>query len=380
MKSRALFSTEEARRIARRKLPRTVFEFVDGGATHERTLHDNTAAFARWQFMPRLAVDTSGLNVDGRLLGQPCALPLVIAPMGLVGLLWPGGEIEMARAAAKFGIPFCLSTMSVASLEEVAAAAPAHSRWFQLYIITDRSRTDGLVDRAEASGYETLCLSVDQPTLGRRWRDMRNGWKIPLSLGPRAWADFGMHLPWTLRALMNPIRFGNLDTTPGSAVASAKRASYSFDRTVCWDDVSRLRKRWRGKLVVKGLLSPHDAEEAVQRGADAIVVSNHGGRQLDDVPAPLDALEPIADQVRGRAEVIVDGGVRSGGDIVKARALGATACMAGRPLLWALTCAGQSGVTEILETLRDEVVNTMTLLGRPDLGDLDKSILIRRAG
>ncbi|MDO8279854.1 MAG: alpha-hydroxy acid oxidase [Burkholderiaceae bacterium] len=379
MKHRAIFSADQARLRARARLPRIVFDFVDGGATHERTLRDNEAAFARWQFMPRVAVDTSGLKIGATLLGHPCTLPLVISPTGLAGLLWPGGDIALARAAAEFGIPYCLSTMSVSSMEEVADAVPPASRWFQLYIVTDRALTDSLIDRAAASGYETLCLSLDQPGHGTRWRDMRNGWGVPLDMGPRNLLDFALHPRWSLRALANPIRFGNLDTGHRTGLQSARRATTTFDRSVTWDDVARVRRLWRGRLVIKGLLSADDAAQAQALGADAVVISNHGGRQLDDVPAPLDALLPIAERLRGKIELIVDGGVRTGSDIIKACALGATACMAGRPTLWGLAADGESGVADVLHALRSETDTAMCLLGALDIAALDVRLLQRRA-
>lgn len=366
----------DLRRAARRRLPRAVFDFIDGGAGDERTLRANERAFAGWRLLPRVAVDVSRRTARTRILGRPSRLPLVLAPTGLAGLFHPDGEAASARAAARAGVPFCLSTNSVASIEEVAAAAGAE-RWFQLYFLKDRDWMALLVDRARAADYRVLCVTLDLPITGRRERDQRNGFTMPLRATPRTLLDLALRPRWLLGALRSPVRFGNFEGLAPSGITSvAKHVATLFDPSATWDDVARLRDAWPGPVAVKGILHPEDARRAVELGIDAVVVSNHGGRQLDSAPAALDALPAVAEAVAGRAEVILDGGVRRGTDVLTALALGASACMIGRAFLWGLAAGGQAGVARALSIFADEIDTAMALLGVDALDRLGRGHLL----
>jgi isopentenyl diphosphate isomerase/L-lactate dehydrogenase-like FMN-dependent dehydrogenase len=366
------------RRAAARRLPKVVFDFIDGAAGDETTLRDNEAAFREWLLLPRVAVDVSHQTLDTSIVGRQSALPLLLSPVGLSGFFWPGGEIAAASAAAAAGIPFCLSTNSIASLEEVAAAVPDGERWFQLYFLKDREWMNKLMARSQAAGYRVLCMTVDLPVQGRRERDIRNAFTVPLR--PRlasAW-DVLRRPRWLMGVLRAPPRFGNFQAAGSSSFTSvAEHVGSLFDPTVSWTDIARLRERWAGPVVIKGILHPDDAQRAVEIGADAIMVSNHGGRQLDRVPAAITALPDIVAAVNGRAQVILDGGVRRGADIVIARALGAAACSVGRAFVWGLAAAGQHGVERAISILHDELGNALTLIGA-GLPDLDGTYVRRR--
>jgi isopentenyl diphosphate isomerase/L-lactate dehydrogenase-like FMN-dependent dehydrogenase len=366
------------RRLAARRLPKVVFDFIDGAAGDETTLRDNEAAFLEWLLLPRVAVDVSRRRLPTSIVGRESALPLLLSPVGLSGFFWPGGEIAAARAAAAAGIPFCLSTNSVASIEEVADAVPDGDRWFQLYFLKDRDWMRELMGRSQAAGYRVLCMTVDLAVQGRRERDIRNAFTMPLR--PRfatAW-DLLRRPDWLWGVLRSPPRLGNFQTIGSSSFTSiAEHVGTLFDPTVDWTDIARLRERWRGPVVIKGILHPDDARRAVEIGADAVMVSNHGGRQLDRVPAAITALPDIVAAVNGRAQVILDGGVRRGADIVVARALGAAACSVGRAFVWGLAAAGQYGVERAIGILHDELDNALTLIGAA-LPDLNGTYVRRR--
>ncbi|HEV7368234.1 alpha-hydroxy acid oxidase, partial [Arenibaculum sp.] len=370
----------DLRRLARRRLPRAVFDFIDGGAGDERTLRANEEAFADWRLLPRVAVDVSRRTAGTGILGHASRLPLVLAPTGLAGLFHPDGEAAAARAAAAAGVPFCLSTNSVASIEEVAAAAGRTERWFQLYFLKDRDWMASLVNRARAADYRVLCVTLDLPITGRRERDQRNGFTMPLRPTPRNLLDLALRPRWLLGALRSPVRFGNFEGLAPSGITSvASHVATLFDPSATWDDVARLRDAWPGPVVVKGILHPDDAVRAVTLGADAVIVSNHGGRQLDQVPASLEALPAVVGALAGRAEVILDGGVRRGTDVLTALALGASACMIGRAFLWGLSAGGQAGVARTLRILADEIDTAMALLGVDTVAALGRDHL-RPAG
>jgi isopentenyl diphosphate isomerase/L-lactate dehydrogenase-like FMN-dependent dehydrogenase len=375
-------SIEDLRRLARRRLPRAVFDFIDGGAGDERTLRENRRAFDAWHLMPRVGVDvTPPRSLAARIVGVEARLPLVLAPIGLAGLFAPEGEVTAARAAAAAGIPFCLSTNSVASIEEVAAGAPAGGdRWFQLYMLKDRGLMAAMLERAAGAGYRTLCVTVDLPVQGRRERDLRNAFSVPLRPRPGTILDLARRPRWLLGILRSPARFGNFAAaTPSQGFTSvAQHVATLFDPSAGWDEIARLRERWPGPVVVKGVLHPDDARRAVDAvGASAVIVSNHGGRQLDQVPAAVAALPRVTEAVDGRAEVILDGGVRRGTDILKARALGASACMIGRAFVWGLAAGGgQAGVARSLDILREELDNALALLGRRSLADVDRRAIV----
>ncbi|MFP2905681.1 alpha-hydroxy acid oxidase [Pyxidicoccus sp. 3LFB2] len=370
---------EDLRRRARARLPRFLFEFVEGGADDEVTVRANRDAFGRYAFRARSLVDVSTRDLSTTLLGQRLELPVILGPVGLAGLLAPSGEIHAARAAVRKGALFALSTMSVCTIEEVAAAVPTPG-WFQLYIWKDRGITRSLVERARAAGYSALCLTVDVPDMGNRERDVRNGFVVPPRFTLTNALDLLQHLGWVLRMTRSPrVTFGNFEDsralTRRDAVSVAAYTSRQFDPSVTWADLEWLRGLWPGPLVLKGISCAEDARRAVEHGAQALIVSNHGGRQLDGLPAALDVLPEIVDAVGGRAEVILDGGVRRGSDVVKALALGARACMIGRPYLYGLAADGQAGVELALELIRKELDRTLTLLGCPQLKQLDASYL-----
>ncbi len=368
----------DLRRLARRQLPRAVFEFVDGAANDERTLAANRSDFERIWFSPRVLVDVGQRSQSVRVLGQEYTSPFIVGPTGLAGVLWPHGDLAMARATASAGVGYCLSTNSNASIEQVARdGRPGF--WFQLYVQRDRGMARAMVERAKAAGCPVLCVTVDLPVQGPRERDVRNGFTVPPRLGLDNVFDYARRLGWLWRMARGPrIGFGNLET-PGVPAASlttvAQHIGKQFDATVTWQVIDWLRELWPGPLAVKGILNAEDARLAVRHGVDAVIVSNHGGRQLDGAPSAIAALPGVVDAVQGRAEVLVDGGIRRGADVVKALALGAKACLIGRASLYGLAAGGPAGVARAIEILRDEIDITLTLLGQPDVTKLDRSAL-----
>ncbi len=372
-------SVQDLRRIARRRLPGGVFDYIDGGAEDERTLAANEAAYARVTFRPRVLRDMSKVDTTATLLGKPLSYPLVLAPTGFTRIADPAGELAVARAAERADLPYTLSTMGTRSIEEVRRASGGRL-WFQVYAWRDRGLVREMIDRAAAANYEALVLTVDTAVLGRRERDVRRGFSLPPSIGPGTILDGARHLAWTwafLRA--EPIRFANVvgrDVGDGaSPVTLSDYINTQFDPGLSWADVEWLRSIWSGPLVVKGIQTVEDARLAAAAGVEAIALSNHGGRQLDGAPATLDLVAPVADAVGGRTEVICDGGIRRGSDIVKALAAGAQAAMAGRAYLYALGAAGEAGVDRLLRWFRADLLRTMTLLGAATIGDLDRSLL-----
>ena len=371
----------ELRRLARRRLPRGVFGYIDGGAEDEVTLRANTAAYRRRWFAARVLRDMSAVDTGVTLLGQPLPIPLVLAPTGFTRIADPQGELAVARAAARAGLPYCLSTMSTRSIEEVAAVTGG-TLWFQLYLQRDRGVVRELVQRARAAGYAVLMPTVDVAALGRRERDVRHGFTLPPQLEWRTLFD-GLRRPgWTWDFVRSePIMLANFrgrSSADGSTpVALAEYIKSQFDPTVNWRDLDWLRTLWDGPMVIKGIQSVADAALAAERGCQAIVLSNHGGRQLDGAPAPVDLVAPVVDAVAGRAAVICDGGVRRGSDIVKAIALGADACMAGRFYLYGLGAGGEPGVDYAIELLADEIRRTMALIGCSAMDRIDRRYLMR---
>jgi isopentenyl diphosphate isomerase/L-lactate dehydrogenase-like FMN-dependent dehydrogenase len=364
-------SIADLRLLAARRLPRVVFDFIEGGAGDEITLRDNEAAFQDWQLVPRVAVDVSHRSTVTDVVGLRSELPFLLAPTGFAGFYWPSGEVAAASAAAAAGIPFCLSTNSVASLEVVAESVPDADRWFQLYVLKDRDWMNALVARAKTANYRVLCITVDLAVSGRRERDIRNAFTVPLRPRAATVLDLARHPRWLAGVLLSPPRLGNFEgAAPGGFTSVAQHVSSLFDPSVTWDDVARIRDLWQGPVVVKGVLHPDDAKRAVEIGASAVMVSNHGGRQLDQVPAPIAVLPEIVSAVSGRAQVILDGGIRRGTDILKALALGASSCSLGRAFLWGLCAGGQEGVRKTITILRDELDNAMTLLGTVRIEDV----------
>jgi len=372
-------SVADLRRIARRRLPGGVFDYIDGGAEDERTLAANQAAFASTSFRPRVLRGIEKVDPTGPVLGRPAAYPLVLAPTGFTRIADPDGELAVARAAARAELPYTLSTLSTRSIEEVRAVSDGRL-WFQVYAWRDRGLVAEMIQRAAAADYEALVLTVDTAVFGRRERDVRRGFSLPPSIGPRTIVDGALHPGWTWAFVRSePIRFANVvgrDVGDGaSPVTLSDYINTQFDPALAWDDVAWLRSVWDGPIVLKGIQTVADAVLAADAGVEAIALSNHGGRQLDGAPAAFSLVAPVADAVGGRTEIICDGGVRRGSDIVKALAAGATACMAGRAYLYALGAAGEPGVERVLDWFHADMVRTMSLLGAGTVGDLDRALL-----
>jgi L-lactate dehydrogenase (cytochrome) len=360
-------SVADLRAIAKRRLPRGVFDYIDGGAEDELTLSANAEAYRRVTFRPRILRDVSEIDTSSTLLGKPISMPLVLAPTGFTRIADPQGELAVARAAERAGVPYALSTLGTRSIEEVASTG-ASRLWFQVYVWRDRGLVADLVQRAAASGYEALCLTVDAQVFGKRERDARRGFTLPPKLGPSTLIDGIVHPGWTWQFVTSePIVFANVvgaDVGHGSeAITLAEYVAQQFDRTLSWKDIDWFRGIWNGPIVVKGIQTVADAVIAADEGVEAIALSNHGGRQLDSAPTPLDLLPEVADAVGGRTEIICDGGVRRGSDIVKALALGANACMAGRAYMYGLGAAGEEGVDHVLNLLSTDIKRTMALVG-----------------
>ena len=374
-------SVADLRRIAKRRLPGGVFDYIDGAAEDERTLAANEAAFARTSFRPRVLRGLEKVDTSTTLLGQPLDYPLVLAPTGFTRIADPQGELAVARAAARAGLPYTLSTLSTRSIEEVRSVSDGRL-WFQVYAWRDRKLVKEMVDRAAAASYEALVLTVDTAVLGRRERDVRRGFSMPPSIGMRTFVDGALHPGWTWKFVRSePIRFANVigrDVGDGaSPVTLSDYINTQFDPALSWADVEWLRSVWSGRIVIKGIQTVEDAVLAADHDVHAIALSNHGGRQLDGAPAIFDLVAPVADALGGRMEIICDGGVRRGSDIVKAVAAGATAAMAGRAYLYALGAAGERGVDRLLGWLRADVNRTMTLLGAAGVEDLKPHLLER---
>jgi L-lactate dehydrogenase (cytochrome) len=370
-------NVEDLRRIAKRRLPAGVFDYIDGAAEDESTLGANQSAFARVTFRPRVLRGVSDVSLSSSLLGVPLAYPLVLAPTGFTRIADPEGELAVARSAARAGLPYTLSTLGTRSIEEVRAVSDGRL-WFQIYAWRDRGLVKEMIDRAREANYEAMVLTVDTPVLGRRERDVRRGFSLPPSIGPSTVIDGVLHPEWTWSFLRSdPIRFANVAGAShgASPVTLSDFINTQFDPTLSWGDVDWLRSVWDGPIVLKGIQTTEDALLAVERGVDVITLSNHGGRQLDGAPAIFSLVAPVADTVAGRAEIICDGGVRRGSDIVKAIAAGATAAMAGRAYLFALGAAGETGVDTVLRWFANDMSRTMNLLGVGHIEELNRELL-----
>ncbi len=368
---RRIYSVGEARRLARRSLPRSLFDFVDGGAEDEVTLRRNEAAFAAVELLPQPLSGSSTRDQRLTLFGREIAMPLIVGPTGLSGLLWPDGELATARAAAAAGIPYCLSHGSTCSIEALAKTGAA-PRWMQVFTFRDRGLTRSFTERARAAGYEALVLTTDNQALGNRERDLRNGFSIPPRLTARTLLGMAVKPGWLWRMRQRrELTFANYTDAGGDLRTIAGRMASLLDPAASWADVAWLRGQWPGPMLLKGVLHPDEARRAVAEGIDGIVVSNHGGRQLDGAPATIAALPAIAAAVAGRIPVLIDGGVRRGVDIARALSLGATACLIGRPHLWGLAVAGEAGVAAVLDLYRRELDRVMALCGWDDLGAIN---------
>jgi (S)-mandelate dehydrogenase len=354
-------NVEDYRILAQRRLPKMIFDYLEGGAEDEIGMKHNRDVFERYRLMPRRLVDVSKRDIDIELFGRHQAAPFMIAPTGLNAALWPNGDILLARAAEKAGIPFVLSTASNASIEEVPAASKG-DLWFQLYIV-QRKLAEQMVRRAEAAGYSTLVLTTDVGVNGNRERDLRNNFGLPLRYTPRLIYDGVTHPRWSLGFMLNGMpQFGNFVTADSSNVeVQATLMHRQMDASFTWDDFNWLRKLWPRTLLVKGIMRPDDAERCIDAGADGVILSNHGGRQLDAAVSPLDVL--AESRARISAPILVDSGFRRGTDIVKALALGANAVLLGRAPLYGLAATGEAGVDHVLRLLKDEVDRTLAQIG-----------------
>ncbi len=378
------FNGADLRRAAERRLPKPIFDYLDGGADDERTLRRSSAAFADYEIVPNVLVDTTQLKTATRLFGRDLDWPLMLSPTGLNRMFHTGAEPAVARAAAAQGIAYGLSTLGTTRLEEIAALS-AGPKVFQIYIFKDRGLTAEFVARCKACGYDGLALTVDTPVAGNREQDRINGLSLPPRLSLQSLASFAAHPAWAVQALSGAtFDFANVshrtDLLAEGPMSLFDYIDRQFDRTLTWTDVEWLAAAWGGPLAIKGLMTPDDARRAESSGATAVMVSNHGGRQLDGAPAPIDQIAPVAEAVGGRLEIICDGGVRRGSDIVKALALGATACAIGRPYLFGLAAGGEAGVARALALLRAEFERTLVLAGIPDIAAIGERNVRRGRG
>jgi L-lactate dehydrogenase (cytochrome) len=373
-----ILSIDDLRTLAKRRVPRAIFDYADGGSYDERTIRRNAADLDAMTFRQRVMIDVSQISLATSFMGSPVSMPLAIGPVGLSGLFHGDGEILGARAAAAAGIPFCLSTMSICSIEDVRAAT-TQPFWFQQYLMRDRGFNQELIDRAAAAQCSALMLTLDLQVIGERRRDPRNGLTIPPKLSLRNAWDVATKPSWALKVLFGKRRtFGNLIGRIGGSSGINTLAEWTatqFDASANWRDVEWVRSRWPGKLILKGVMDVEDALLGVAAGADAIVVSNHGGRQLDGASSSIAVLQEIVEAVAGRCEVMFDGGIRSGQDIAKALALGARGALIGKSYIFALAAAGEAGVSRAIEILRNELRVTLALTGVSDLAQVGPHIL-----
>lgn len=371
---------EDLRRLARQRVPRMFYEYADSGSWTESTYRANQREFGNILLRQRVAVNIGERRIATRMLDQDVAMPVAIAPTGLAGMQHADGEILAARAARDFGVPFTLSTVSICSIEDVAEATGGHPFWFQLYVMRDRAFVERLMDRARAAGCPALVLTLDLPVSAQRHKDLRNGLSAPPRLTPWNLLNMMGKPRWCLGMLGTRRRtFGNIIGHVRGVDDMSSLADWSsrqYDPTLDWDDVAWIRRRWPGKLVLKGIQDVEDARLACQSGADALIVSNHGGRQLDGAPASIRALPAIAQAVGERIEVHMDGGIRSGQDVLKAVALGAKGVYIGRPMLYGLGAMGQAGVRRALEIIRKELDLTMAFCGHTDIRAVGTDILL----
>ena len=379
--STPITNVADLRALAKRRVPRAFFEYADRGSYDETTLHANRAALERIALRQRVMCNVDQRSLATQIVGQPVSMPLAIAPTGLTGLQHGGGEILGARAAAKAGIPFCLSTMSICSIEQVRAAVQTPF-WFQVYVMRDRGFTRELIQRAKAAECNALMLTADLTVQGQRHREIKNGLSVPPRITLRNLLDMASKPRWAWSMLHAPSRsFGNLqgriDNTD-SLSTLAQWIAKQFDPTLEWKDLEWIRELWPGKLIIKGILDPRDARMAADLGVDAIVVSNHGGRQLDSAPASIEVLPSIVQAVGDRMEVLFDGGILSGQDLLKALASGARAGLIGKAFLYGLGALGEEGVTQAIELIRRELSVSMALTGQTDVRNLATDLIWRK--
>ncbi len=379
---RRAVNVDDVRRLARWRLPRVIYDFIEGGAEDEATVRRNEGAFDGLALIPRAMTGVAERDLSTTVLGERLSLPVILGPAGLARIAHRSGEEAVARAAVAGGTVFTLSTGSSASIESVAAAANG-PLWFQLYLWRDREVIAGLIRRAEASGYRALCVTVDVPIIGQRERDLRNGMTIPLRLRAGGVFDAARRASWIYGLARGPsVTFGNFADVGGTRGRSASTLAEFVNREMMnpgadWSDLEWVREQWNGPLIVKGIMCAEDARIAVDLGAQGVVVSNHGGRQLDQAPASMDVLEGVVHAVGGSTEVLVDGGIRRGTDVLKAVALGASAVMIARPWFYGLGAGGEQGVSRVIEILRSEIDRGLALVGSRSISGLDASFVRR---
>jgi L-lactate dehydrogenase (cytochrome) len=370
---------EDLRVLAKKRVPRMFYDYADAGSWTESTYRANEADFGKIKFRQRVAVNLENRTLRSTMIGQDVAMPVALAPTGLTGMQHPDGEILAARAAEKFGVPFTLSTMSICSIEDVAANT-TKPFWFQLYVMRDRPFIERLIERARAAGCSALVLTLDLQVLGQRHKDLRNGMTAPPKMTLANIANLMTKPAWCMGMLGTRRRgFGNIvghasDVSDMSSLSAW--TSQQFDPRMSWEDVEWVKKRWGGKLIIKGIMDVEDAKLAADSGADALIVSNHGGRQLDGAQSSIGALQPIVEAVGKRIEVHMDGGIRSGQDVIRALALGAKGVYIGRPFLYGLGAGGEAGVAKCLDIIRNELDLTMAFCGLRDVQHVDKNILL----
>ena len=370
---------EDLRRLAKKRVPRMFYEYADGGSWSEQTYHENESDFARIKLRQRVAVNMENRSLKSTMAGEEIAMPVGLAPVGLVGMQHADGEILAARAAEKSGVPFTLSTMSICSIEDVAENV-SKPFWFQLYVMRDREFIKRLIDRAKAAECSALVLTLDLQIMGQRHKDIRNGLSAPPKITLRNMLNMSTKPRWGLAMLGTQRRtfrnvVGHASGVGNLSSLSAWSAS-QLDPTLNWDDVQWIKERWGGRLILKGIMDAEDAEIAARTGADALIVSNHGGRQLDGAPSSIAALPAIVQAAGSKIEVLMDGGIRSGQDVIKALALGAKGVFIGRAFVYGLGAMGEAGVTKCLELIRNELDVTMAFCGLRDVKQVDKSILV----
>ena len=367
------YSVAALRRLAQKRLPRPIFDFIDGGAEDEDTLRQNESAFSDWELLPKPLNGAAKRDLSTSLFGHTLSSPLLIGPTGLAGLFWPQGEVAAANAASDYGTVYCLSHGSVCTLEQLAKMHQG-LKWMQVFIYKDRGFTRELATRAQESGYDALVLTIDNQLIGKRERDIVNGFTIPPRLDLSQMLAFAKKPSWwwAMRHELANVTFGNYvqSNSPESVSALAARMGSLLDPSMSWEDVDMVRAHWKGRLILKGVLHPDEASQAVKHGVDAIIVSNHGGRQLNGAIASVRALPAVIQAVNGAIPVLLDGGIRRGSDIFKAVALGASAVLIGRPHLWGLSVAGKDGVQWVLEMLHGELDRTMGLAGTSNIEEI----------
>ncbi len=372
----------DLRVLARRRLPRPIFDYIDGGADDEITLRRNASAFADYELIPDVLTDVSHIGTETRLFGQTSRWPLMLSPTGLNRMFHTDAELAVARAALKHGLPYGLSTLGTTRIEDLAREF-AGPKVFQIYVFKDRGLTSEFVARCKEAGFHGLALTVDTPIAGNRERDRVNGLSLPPRLTLNSFLSFALHPAWSLPALTgSKFDFANVSHRV-DALASGPMSLFDyiggqFDRSLTWRDVEWLAAEWGGPLAIKGLMTPEDAKRAISSGATGVMISNHGGRQLDGAPAPIDQVAAIRDAIGDGRDVICDGGVRRGSDVVKALAMGATACSIGRPYLYGLAAGGEAGVDRALSLLLEELERTMILAGVNDIAKLGSRHVRRR--